>query len=73
LLRTPIAAPPAPATLRGAIGRVPALREVSDALFAAVIEREDEAATTLVVGPELQRAIDAAAARYRDPTWTWRR
>jgi lipoate-protein ligase A len=73
MLRTPAAAPPPPATLHGAIGRAPALDEVAGALFAAVAEREDRAATPLPLDHDLQQAIDAAATRYRDPAWTWRR
>lgn len=73
LLRAPIGPPPRPATLHGAIGRAPAVGEVAEALFSAVMEREDAAATRLVVDEELRRAVDAAELRYRDPSWTWRR
>jgi lipoyl(octanoyl) transferase len=73
LLRAPGIAPPPPATLRAAIGREPALAEVAEALFAAVTEREDPAAAPLEVDDQLRNAIDAAAHRYRDPAWTWRR
>lgn len=61
-----------PATLADALGRVPSLVEVADALFAAVRRAEpdsrpldDRASLDAIVGP--------LVARYRDDAWTWRR
>ena len=73
LLRTPAPAPAAAATLSDALGRVPTLAEVTMALFDAVRRREDSTAPDLVVDPGLRDDIAAAAPRYRDPAWTWRR
>lgn len=61
------------ATLREALGRAPSLHEVADALFSAVRERADAAATALVVDADLTNAALVARARYMDDLWTWRR
>ncbi|MFL5563026.1 MAG: biotin/lipoate A/B protein ligase family protein [Gemmatimonadaceae bacterium] len=75
LLRAPFDAPPAerPATLHGALGRIPSLAEVAGVLFDAVRTHEDSDAVELMIDPALRSAIDGAAARYRDTDWTWRR
>ena len=73
LLRTPAAPPPPPATLHEALGRVPGLDEVASALFAAVREREDADASTLACDHPFSEQVTAAAERYRDDRWTWRR
>lgn len=61
-----------PATLAGAMGRVPEVSEVALALFAAVIRREDASATHMEeadVEDFTARHID----RYASEWWTWRR
>jgi lipoyl(octanoyl) transferase len=64
---------PAAATLHQALGVDAPFRGVSDALIAALEHREAPGAEPLVVDGILARDIDAAAERYRDPAWTWRR
>lgn len=73
LLRVPVAPPPPPATLHDALGRVPALDEVAAALFDAVRGREDGDASRLEPEHSFSEAVAAAAARYHDMCWTWRR
>ena len=73
LMREPVHAPPAPATLRDALGRAPVLAEVADALFGAVRSLADPDARRLDTGEELSREVSAIATRYRDDAWTWRR
>ena len=73
LMRAPLPLPPPAATLRGALGRLPSLEEVSEALFAAVREREDPEATPLEPEAALSEEARVGAGRYRDPAWTWRR
>lgn len=73
LMSEPTATVPAPATLAGAMGRTPSLDEVAEALFAAVRRREDGSATRLAADESLALRVSALEARYRDPTWTWRR
>jgi lipoyl(octanoyl) transferase len=73
LAARPLPAVPPPATLRGALGRAPALGEVAEALFDAVRALEDPEAEPLCVDPPLAEAAAQARARYADPAWTWRR
>lgn len=73
LLRTPVAASPPAATLHDALGRAPAIEEVAAVLFAAVRELEDDGAVPLDPEPAIADAFRAAAQRYGDPAWTWRR
>ena len=73
LMRDAVPAPPAPATLRDALGRAPVLAEVAEALFGAVRSLADPDARTLDVDDELSREASGIAARYRDDAWTWRR
>ncbi len=73
LMREPTPPPPAPATLRDALGRAPVLTEVADALFHAVRTHADPDARPLDVDGELARDADDIAMRYRDDAWTWRR
>jgi lipoyl(octanoyl) transferase len=73
LMREPMAAPPAPATLRDALGRAPVMAEVADSLFGAVRALADPDARPLDVDDELSREMNDIAARYRDDAWTWRR
>lgn len=73
LLRHPTAPPARPATLRGLLGRAPAMPEVAAALFDAVRRREDRGATGLTVDQSLRDATDDLRRRYEDDAWTWRR
>jgi lipoate-protein ligase A len=73
LMHEPVALDARPATLRDALGRVPGLGEVAEALFAAVREREDPTASALEHDSALDRDAAALLARYRDDAWTWRR
>ena len=73
LLRSPQPPPPAPATLRDALGRVPSLDEVATALFDSVRAHADTDALALTPDNALGDAVVAATGRYRDPAWTWRR
>ena len=73
LMREPAPPPPAPATLRDALGRAPVLTEVAEALFHAVRAQADRDAQSLEVDDELAREASDIAARYRDDAWTWRR
>lgn len=68
LLLRPVAPPPAPATLRDALGRAPAPAELARALAAALGDPEP-----LALDDSLERAAGALRARYADPAWTWRR
>lgn len=72
-LRTPEPPPPAPATLREALGREPALEEVARALFAAVRALEDPDASPLDVDAGLLSLVAERRERYLDAAWTWRR
>ena len=73
LLLEPVAPPPLPATLRGALGRLPSVSEVAESLEAAVRELEDADAEPLVWEGELQAAAAAQRPAFEDPAWTWRR
>lgn len=73
LLRAPAVAPSPPATLRDALGLVPDLDQVATILFDAVRELEDPRGAELVPDRALSDAVCAAAGRYRDAGWTWRR
>jgi lipoate-protein ligase A len=73
LMHEPVALDARPATLRDALARVPDLGEVAGALFAAVREREDAAASALEHDAALDRDAAALLARYEDDAWTWRR
>ena len=73
LLRTPVAASPPAATLHDALGRAPTIDEVAAVLFDAVRELEDDGAAPLAPDLAISDAVRAAAQRYGDPAWTWRR
>jgi lipoyl(octanoyl) transferase len=73
LMREPAVAPPAPATLRDALGREPVMAEVDDALRSAVRALADPHATTLEHDRTLLDDAERITARYRDDAWTWRR
>jgi hypothetical protein len=64
---------PKPATLHELLGRLPEEREVADALFRAVRELEDPAASELEPDPILSDRTEMLRSRYLDPAWTWRR
>jgi lipoyl(octanoyl) transferase len=73
LCTAPVPPVPAPATLHGALGRVPTTDEVVEALVGALLLTEDDDATSLHLDDAfLSRARDATA-RYASDGWTWRR
>lgn len=61
------------ATLHAALGRVPSVREVADALFDAVRSHECADATELQPDTMVEAATRRALDRYLDDRWTWRR
>jgi lipoate-protein ligase A len=65
--------PPAPATLRGILGRAPSADEIGGHLRAAVRALADPSADWFDVEPGVTEEARALADRYRDPAWTWRR
>ena len=73
LLSPPLPPTLAPATLREAMGRAPALAEVASALVASVRALEDPAAAPLAMDEMWSAELPRARARYADPSWTWRR
>jgi len=83
LALVPLAPVPAPATLRVVLGRAPTVREMADALLAAVRSLEDPEARPLgeadscgldeIADVALRAAARGALVHYRDPQWTWRR
>jgi lipoate-protein ligase A len=64
---------PAPATLAQALGRVPTVMEVGEALAKAVYTLEDPNATELELDAELRARAAEFVVRYLDDAWTWRR
>jgi lipoate-protein ligase A len=73
LLRRPLPAPAAPATLHALTGRAPTVTDVAAALFDAVRRNEDRNATELRPDRALLETAAALRARYEDDAWTWRR
>jgi lipoate-protein ligase A len=73
LLVSSAPAPLAPATLREALGRPPAVNEVAEALFASARLLEDPDADTLSIDAMLAAAMRRALVHYRNDDWTWRR
>jgi lipoate-protein ligase A len=75
LATRPLPPVPPPATLTDALGRLPSLAEVAEAIFAAARDRLDPGAAPLTSGERetLLAQADARAAHYRDDAWTWRR
>ena len=73
LAARPLPDVPRPATLRGALGRAPTLRETAAAFDAALRQLEDPDPRPLDVDLPLRDALDRTRARYLDPGWTWRR
>jgi lipoate-protein ligase A len=63
---------PAPATLTESLGREPQVSEIRNALFDAVRELEDPAATTLDESEVRELAL-AQLPRFENELWTWRR
>lgn len=72
LLKDPGPDPPPAATLRDLLGEAPSLDEVARAIFSAV-EREDPAASPLVLDEGLTDLCSRLTVCYADPAWTWRR
>ncbi len=70
---SPSALSAAPATLREALGRRPAIDEVAGALFEAVRALADTHASELSLDAPLQHEAARRAGHFRDPAWTWRR
>ncbi len=60
------------ATLSAALGRSPDIREVAEALFAAVIWSEDAGARRLQES-EVSALTARHVEKYRSEQWTWRR
>jgi lipoate-protein ligase A len=60
------------ATLTASLGRAPLFNEVAHALFDAVRETEDSAATDLHES-EMSEATARLTEKYRNELWTWRR
>lgn len=73
LQRTPLPAPPAPATIAGLRGGAVGADDVADALFAAVCSREDPGATALDLDEATLADTRRLFARYADAAWTWQR
>jgi lipoyl(octanoyl) transferase len=72
LLRDPVSEPPPAATLRDLLGEPPSLDEVAGVIFSSVA-RDDPSASPLSLDRPLIESTSRLAARYSDPTWTWRR
>jgi len=73
LTRTPMRAPPPPATLAEALGRTPSVAEVATALIDAVRSREDARVSELCPEADLRARTRELVVRYLDDGWTWRR
>lgn len=73
LTTAPSAPVPAPATLRGILGRTPSAADVHDALAVALTAVMGTAPEDLDDDPSLLDAARGLAVRYRDAAWTWRR
>ena len=72
LLRSPVAAPPAPATLRELMGRAPSGAEFLDALCEELIRDGTAAPATMEIDAALRGAMLALTERYLTDDWTWR-
>ena len=64
--------PPAPATLRGLIGRAPESSELAAVMFEAVAELEQTTGTPLEES-EIRAAALEMMPGFLDDNWTWRR
>lgn len=67
------AAPPASATLREALGRVPSPDEVADALADAIEALDGSRPAEFSADAALRARTSALVVRYLDEAWTWRR
>lgn len=73
LTRTPMRAPPPPATLSAALGHTPSVGEVATALLDALRAREDAGVSALCPDDDLRARTRDLVVRYLDDGWTWRR
>lgn len=73
LMFTALTPVPAPATLRGLLGRAPSPAELAGHLMDVVQEVEDARAEWMEPEPWVWAEADVLVARFRDPAWTWRR
>ena len=73
LTRTPMRAPPPPATLAAALGRAPSVGEVAAALIDTLRIREDAGVSELCPDDDLRARTRDLVVRYLDDDWTWRR
>jgi lipoate-protein ligase A len=77
VMREPVPASARPATMREALGRDVEPRDLAqllaDALAVIVRDTIDPDAGSFALDAETQREAERLAARYRDPSWTWRR
>lgn len=73
LTTEPSSSVPAPATLRGILGRTPSAADVHAALAVALTAVAGAAPDDLDVDPSLADEARGLAVRYRDAAWTWRR
>lgn len=64
---------PAPATLTAVLGRTPTVRDVGDALTAAICCLEDRAVERFEMDEALRARTSTLVVRYVDEAWTWRR
>jgi lipoate-protein ligase A len=72
LLCRPVPARPSPATLRGLLGRAPAIGEVALAFEAALAAMGCEIAAMPELDDEVQDAVAATVGHYASDAWTWR-
>lgn len=72
LLRSPVATPPAPATLRQLMGRAPTREEFAAAISDELVQSEHASPEPMALDPELLSAAGALTAHYRSDGWTWR-
>ena len=73
LALVPLPAVPAPATLRGCLGRAVETGEVADAICEALRHAVTQRIVVQSDAAIPQHHVDTATSRYRDPRWTWRR
>ena len=73
LMTAPSAPVPAPATLRGILGRTPSVADVHAALAVALTAVLGATPDDLEAEPSLVDEACGLAVRYRDAAWTWRR
>ena len=72
-MTAPSAPVPAPATLRGILGRTPSAADVHAALGVALTAVLGATPDDLDAEPALMVEASGLAERYRDAAWTWRR